>query len=81
MADIKAGRTGDIPRELQNVHADSTEHKREQNYKYPHNYPNSYVPQQYLPDAIKDARYYEAGDNKTERAAKAYWDAIKNGGE
>ena len=47
-------------------------------YKYPHDYPNDYVKQQYLPDDIKNTVYYEYGDNKTEQAAKAYWDKIKN---
>ena len=50
-----------------------------QNYKYPHNYKNHYVKQQYLPDDIKDSRYYEFGDNKLEQAAKNYWDLIKKG--
>ncbi len=77
MADVKAGKVGNIPRELQNVHADSTEFKREQNYKYPHSYPNHWVKQQYLPDELNGTRYYEYGDNKTEQAAKNYWDQIK----
>jgi len=77
LADVRAGKTGGVPRELQNVHADGTGFEREQGYKYPHDFPNHYVEQQYLPDAIRDARYYEYGDNKTERAAKAYWDKIK----
>jgi putative ATPase len=76
-ADIKAGRSGDIPRELQNVHADGTGFEREQGYKYPHDFPGHWVKQQYLPDAIKNAHYYEFGDNKTEQAAKRYWDEIK----
>ncbi|MBD5085118.1 MAG: replication-associated recombination protein A [Clostridiales bacterium] len=80
MADVRAGRTGDYPRHLQNVHADGTGFEREQGYLYPHNYPNHWVEQQYLPDAIKDHVYYEYGPNKTEQAAKAYWDKIKNGG-
>ncbi len=46
-------------------------------YKYPHDYPDHYVAQQYLPDDIKNAKYYSYGDNKTEQAAKAYWDKIK----
>ncbi len=75
--DVRAGKAGPIPRELQNVHADSTEHKREQNYKYPHNFPGHWVKQQYLPDELASVRYYEYGENKTEQAAKAYWDAIK----
>ena len=78
MADIRAGRTGEIPRELQNVHADSAGMEREQGYQYPHDFPGHWVKQQYLPDAIKDRQYYKYGDNKTEQAAKRYWDEIKN---
>ena len=77
IADVKAGVTGQIPRELQNVHADGTGFEREQGYRYPHNYPGHWVRQQYLPDELKDRRYYEYGDNKTEQAAKRYWDAVK----
>ena len=77
MGDVRAGKTGDPPRELQNVHADGTGFEREQGYKYPHSYPGHWVAQQYLPDALKNVRYYEYGDNKTERAARAYWAAIK----
>ena len=77
IADVKAGRTGPVPRELQNVHADGTGFEREQGYLYPHNYPGHWVRQQYLPDAIKDRTYYVYGDNKTEQAAKRYWDEIK----
>lgn len=46
-------------------------------YKYPHDYPNDYVEQQYLPDDIKNAKYYEFGNNKTEQSAKTYWETIK----
>ena len=76
-ADVRAGKSGNIPREMQNVHADGTGFEREQGYLYPHNYPHAWVRQQYLPDEIKDRRYYEYGDNKTEQAAKRYWDEIK----
>ena len=76
-ADVKAGRTGDVPRELQNVHADSTGMEREQGYRYPHSYPGHWVRQQYLPDALKSVKYYHYGDNKTEQAARAYWEKIK----
>ena len=76
-SDVKHGKTGDVPRELQNVHADSTGMEREQGYQYPHSYPGHWVRQQYLPDAIKNAHYYEYGDNKTEQAARAYWEKIK----
>ena len=76
-ADIRAGKTGGIPRHLQNVHADGTGFEREQGYLYPHDFPNHWVKQQYLPDEIRDRVYYEYGPNKTEQAAKAYWDHIK----
>ncbi len=77
-ADVRRGHVGPFPRELQNVHADGTGFEREQGYKYPHNYKNHWVKQQYLPDDIKDVKYYEYGDNKTEQAYKKYWEGIKN---
>ncbi len=51
--------------------------EREQGYRYPHEFPGHWVRQQYLPDELKSARYYDYGDNKIEQAAKKYWDAIK----
>ena len=77
MADVRAGITGSLPRELQNVHADGAGFEREQGYLYPHNYPNHWVRQQYLPDELLGRRYYEYGDNKNEQAAKRYWEEIK----
>lgn len=77
MADVKAGRTGDIPRELQNVHADSAGLEREQGYLYPHDFPGHWVQQQYLPEELKNRKYYQYGDNKTEQAARRYWEEIK----
>ena len=76
-ADIRAGKSGPPPREMQNVHADGTGFEREQGYKYPHDYPNHWVKQQYLPDVLKNTKYYEFGDNKTEQAARRYWEEIK----
>lgn len=77
MADVKAGKVGGIPRELQNVHADSAGMEREQGYLYPHDYPGHWVRQQYLPDELKHRRYYEYGNNKTEQAARRYWEEVK----
>ena len=77
MNDLKKGKSGDIPRCLQNVHADTTGFDNQQHYLYPHVFPNRWVEQQYLPDVLKDVKYYEWGDNKTEQAAKAYWEKIK----
>lgn len=77
MTDLKKGKSGDIPRQLQNVHVDTMGFDNQQNYLYPHDFPNRWVDQQYLPDVLKNAKYYEWGDNKTEQAAKAYWEKIK----
>lgn len=77
LADVRAGRTGDYPRHLQNVHADSSGQEREQGYRYPHDYPHHYVAQQYLPDELVGRTYYRYGENKTEQAARRYWEEIK----
>jgi putative ATPase len=76
--DVRRGKTGEIPRHLQNVHADGAGFEREQGYIYPHDYPGHWAYQQYLPDAIKNAKYYEFGDNKTEQSFKSYWEGIKS---
>lgn len=78
LADVKNGVTGDFPRQLQNVHCDGAEAEvKGQHYLYPHDFPNHYVKQQYLPDNIKDKIYYHFGDNKLEKAAAEYWRNIK----
>ena len=77
MADVRAGITGSLPRELQNVHADGTGFEREQGYLYPHDFPNHWVKQQYLPDELVGRQYYAYGDNKNEQAFKRYWEEIK----
>ena len=77
-ADLRAGNSGPIPRQLQNMHYDGEDNQNKgQFYKYPHDYPNHWVSQQYLPDKIKSKTYYVYGDNKNEQAAKEYWDKIK----
>ena len=77
MADIKKGKAYDFPRHLQNMHADTYTMEREQGYKYPHDYPGSWVNQQYLPDELIGTHYYQYGNNKLEQTAKQYWQAIK----
>jgi ATPase related to the helicase subunit of the Holliday junction resolvase len=77
LTDIKAGKSGDIPRHLKNVHADGIDAGTAPKYKYAHDYPNHYVRQQYLPDELLGAHYYEYGENKTEQAARSYWESIK----
>lgn len=69
-ADISAGRGQEVPKHLRSPNFPG--------YKYPHEYPNRWVDQQYLPNELASRQYYEYGDNKTEQAAKQYWDKIKN---
>ena len=79
LADVENSECGDIPADLRDSHYSGAKKLGHgTGYKYPHSYPGHYVKQQYLPTKIKDAVYYVAGDNKTEQAAKKYWDAIKN---
>lgn len=67
--DIRAGKGLNIP-----THLKSPLYK---GYVYPHDYPGDWTPQQYLPDDLKDRKYYKFGENKTEQTAKAYWENIK----
>lgn len=79
ISDVKKGKGGGFPRQLQNKHFDGEDAKvKGQFYKYPHDFPNHWVSQQYLPDGLKDAVYYVAGNNKNEQAYKSYWEIIKN---
>ena len=76
--DIHIGKGTTPPRTLQNTHYDGDDALvKGQNYKYPHDYKNHYVKQQYLPDDVKDNTYYVYGSNKFEQALKEYWDKIK----
>ncbi len=82
MADVKAGKTGDIPAYLRGTGYEGAKKLgRGLTYHYPHEYPNHWLKQQYLPDELQGTRYYQFGDNKTEQAAKAYWDLIKGKNE
>ncbi len=78
MADIESGLTGVIPRHLQNKHFDGEDAQvKGQHYLYPHNFPNHYVKQQYLPDNLKNRTYYTFGDNSVEKKFGEYWKDIK----
>lgn len=78
LADVRKGNIGPVPRQLQNKHYDGEDAEvKGQHYIYPHDYPNHYTYQQYLPDKIKNAHYYTYGDNKNEQVFKAYWDKVK----
>jgi len=79
MADISAGKGTEFPRAVQNVHLDGENvDKKGQNYLYPHDYPDHWVKQRYLPPDIEEG-YYKFGENKTEQLAKQYWEKIKKG--
>jgi len=79
IADIHKGGFGQIPADLKDAHYEGAKKMgRGKGYKYAHNYPDRWVDQQYIPDELVGRKYYEYGDNKTEQAAKAYWDKIKN---
>lgn len=76
--DVQAGKGLSVPRELQNTHFDGEDNSNKgQHYKYPHDYSHHWVKQQYLPDDIKNAKYYDYQDNKYEQALKEYWDKVK----
>ena len=76
--DVRSGKGISVPRSLQNTHYDGEDNKNKgQHYLYPHNYSHHWVKQQYLPDDIKDAKYYIYQDNKYEQALKEYWEKIK----
>jgi putative ATPase len=79
MADIQKGKSGPVPRSLQNKHFDGEDNANKgQFYEYPHSFDGHWIKQQYLPDVLKNAKYYEYGDNRNEQAAKEYWEKIKN---
>ncbi|MBQ7087838.1 MAG: replication-associated recombination protein A [Clostridia bacterium] len=78
MNDVSHGKVYSPPPHLQDAHySGASKLGRGLTYQYPHNYPNNYITQQYLPDELKSTSYYSYGNNKTEQAAKAYWDKIK----
>lgn len=78
MADIENMDVGEIPEHLKDSHYSGAKNfGRGIEYKYPHLFANNYIKQQYLPDNIKNKVYYKYGNNKTEKAAKDYWAALK----
>ena len=79
LADVRSGKIGPIPRQLQNKHYDGEDAAvKGQHYLYPHAFENNWVEQQYLPDKIKNARYYTYGENKNEQTHREYWQRIKD---
>lgn len=82
LADLDSIETGDIPMHLKDAHySGAVKLGRGLEYKYPHDYENNYVDQQYLPDPIKDRKYYTHGLNKNEKSFEQYWKTLKNKSE
>ena len=78
LADLRAGKSGEVPADLRDAHyGGAAKLGHGLGYRYAHDYPNHYVKQQYLPDALKDRVYYHYGENKTEQAARTYWALVK----
>ncbi|MBR6632770.1 MAG: replication-associated recombination protein A [Clostridia bacterium] len=77
MEDVTKGLGQDMPSRLKNNHCFGEGDKKD-TYLYPHDFPNHWVDQQYLPDDLKNRQYYHFGDNKTEKAALEYRNSIRN---
>ena len=79
LADVRQGKTGDIPQHLKDCHYEGAKKLgRGLTYKFPHDYKYHWVNQQYLPDELVGTKYYEYGENKNEQAAFNYWQKIKS---
>ena len=78
LGDLRHGKGGEIPAHLQDSHYTGAKKMgRGLTYQYPHQHPNHYVAQQYLPDALQGRQYYHYGPNKVEQACQRYWDEVK----
>lgn len=77
MSDLQHKNCGDIPMHLKDAHYAGASNLGVKGYKYPHDYPNHYVSQQYLPDSLKQAKYYIPQGNKYEHELQKYWDKVK----
>ena len=80
LSDVESGLFGEIPEHLKDAHYGGAKKLgRGLEYKYPHNYKNNYVKQEYLPKSLRGRKYYNPSDNKNENAIKKYWEEIKKG--
>lgn len=77
MDDVKNVNIGDIQPYLRDAHYSGAENLGRTGYKYPHDYPNNYVKQEYMPENLKGRVYYTPGNNKYENAIKEYWERVK----
>lgn len=77
MNDVENINIGDIQPYLKDSHYNGAEKLGRTGYKYPHDYPNNYVEQEYMPENLKGRVYYIHGNNKYENSIKEYWSKIK----
>ena len=77
MKDLENKNIGDVPNHLKDAHYAGAENLGVSGYKYPHDYENNYVRQSYMPEKIKNSKYYFPQKNKYEESINMYWNKIK----
>jgi len=77
MSDLDNKNIGDVPKHLKDAHYSGAKNLGVGGYKYPHDYENNYVSQQYLPDNLEGIKYYNPQNNKYENSIKNYWENVK----
>lgn len=78
LSDLDNKNVGDVPNHLKDAHYSGAKNLGVGGYKYPHDYDNHYIKQQYLPDNLQGSKYYEPQNNKYEDSLKQYWNTIIN---
>ncbi|MDM0834963.1 replication-associated recombination protein A [Clostridium perfringens] len=78
LRDLERNNSGDVPKHLKDAHYSGARNLGVGGYLYPHNYPNSYINQEYMPENMRGKEYYKPKDNKYESSIKAYWNNVKN---
>ncbi len=78
LRDLERNNAGDVPKHLKDAHYSGASNLGVGGYLYPHNYPNSYINQEYMPENMRGKEYYKPKDNKYESSIKAYWNNVKN---
>ena len=78
LRDLERNNSGDVPKHLKDAHYSGAINLGVGGYLYPHNYPNSYINQEYMPENMRGKEYYKPKDNKYESSIKAYWNNVKN---
>ncbi|MDU4050453.1 MAG: replication-associated recombination protein A [Clostridium perfringens] len=78
LRDLERNNAGDMPKHLKDAHYSGASNLGVGGYLYPHNYPNGYINQEYMPENMRGKEYYKPKDNKYESSIKAYWNNVKN---